>query len=401
MLRSRRSAYLLFHVHDELYLDVEAMLRGDARVAAEPQLFALSILRGEEVPVTRRELAAALEFPADDWTDVGPEQAEEVEALARKGLLVVEGSGDPGLDELRRREESLAANEWNLYAAAYHFMTRWRGVDVTADTGSEDEGDRVVPEISAAMIERFVERYGPPPDTFHERAASRDALQLPLGDRDGGLYATLLGRRTTRAFEPGAVVELDEFATVMRYVFGCHGTAPFVGEQFGIKRTSPSGGGLHPVEAYPLVSGVQGVEPGLYHYRVRDHALELVRPFPADEASAAATRFVSGQFYLGPAQVSVILTARYYRNFWKYRRHQKAYAAILMDAAHLSQTLYLVAADLGLGAYATCAINSAEIDDLLGLDPTSEGAIAVVGFGKRAPGRSPREPRFRAYRPPR
>jgi putative peptide maturation dehydrogenase len=251
------------------------------------------------------------------------------------------------------------------------------------------------------MMEGFVERYGPPPETFHELGTSHDALQLPPGDRDGGLYATLLERKTTRGFEPGALIELDDFAAVMRYVFGCHGTAPFVGEHFGIKRTSPSGGGLHPVEAYPLISGVRGVEPGLYHYRVRDHALELVRAFDADDASATATRFVSGQYYLGPAQVSVILTARYYRNFWKYRRHQRAYAAILMDAAHLSQTLYLVATELGLGAYTTCAINSAEIDDVLGLDPTGEGAIAVVGFGRRATAPSRWEPRFSAHAPPR
>ena len=60
-------------------------------------------------------------------------------------------------------------------------------------------------------------------------------------------------------------------------------------------------------------------------------------------------------------------------------------------ASTISQTLYLVAAELGLGASVTCAVNSAAIDDVLDLDSTSEGTIAVVGLGLRVDGRSPRE----------
>jgi SagB-type dehydrogenase family enzyme len=97
--------------------------------------------------------------------------------------------------------------------------------------------------------------------------------------------------------------------------------------------------------------------------------------------------------------VSVILTARFPRSHWKYRRHQKAYATILMDAAHLSQTLYLVAADLGLGAYVTAAINSVQVDERLGIDGIEEGAIAICGFGHRVPGRHKLEPRFEPYVP--
>jgi putative peptide maturation dehydrogenase len=392
MLRARRSAFVLFHLRDEHLLDLDAMLRGVVHTEAEPRLQALSILRGEEVALEPGEFQTLSTFPAGEWVDVEGERAAEVEALARKGLVVVDRSPDVELEGLRRREESLASNEWNLYAAAYHFMTRWRDVDVTADGEA--------PEISAAMIERYVELYGPPPAAFHE-LSSGPALELPLGDRDGDLYSALLARRTTRAFSADAHVELEDFASVMRFVFGCHGWAPFIGEHIGIKRTSPSGGGLHAVEAYPLVSRVRGIEPGLYHYRTRDHALELVRPIDASAAVDLATRFVSGQSYLGSAAVSVVLTARWYRSFWKYRRHQKAYASLLMDAAHLSQTLYLVAAELGLGAYVTCAVNSAAIDDVLDLDPASEGTIAVVGFGPRAEGRSPREPDFRPYPLPR
>ena len=80
----------------------------------------------------------------------------------------------------------------------------------------------------------------------------------------------------------------------------------------------------------------------------------------------------------------VVLAARFGRCFWKYRQHPKAYRAVTMDAGHLSQTLYLAATDLGLGAFVTCAINEVDIERELALDPLGEAALAVCGFGWRA-----------------
>ena len=104
-------------------------------------------------------------------------------------------------------------------------------------------------------------------------------------------------------------------------------------------------------------------------------------PLALDEARAAATAFVCGQTYFGDAHVQVVLTARFDRAFWKYRNHRKALTALLMDAAHLSQTLYLVATELGLGAFVTAAINNTDIEERFGLDGYREGVLAVCGFG--------------------
>jgi hypothetical protein len=70
-----------------------------------------------------------------------------------------------------------------------------------------------------------------------------------------------------------------------------------------------------------------------------------------------------------------------------------------MDAAHLSQTLYLVAAELGLGAYFTLGINGRDIERRLRLDGVERGAIAVCGCGLRSPHRSPLEPKFTQWPP--
>ena len=109
------------------------------------------------------------------------------------------------------------------------------------------------------------------------------------------------------------------------------------------------------------------------------HALARLREL--DDAAAVAQQLACGQEFAGETHVSFILTARFDRCFWKYRRTDKGYGALLMEAGHLSQTLYLLAAALGLGAWVTLAINSVEIEDLLELDGVDEGALAMLGCG--------------------
>ena len=165
-----------------------------------------------------------------------------------------------------------------------------------------------------------------------------------------------------------------------------------------LKRTSPSAGGLHPIEAFPLLANVAGVEPGIYHYDAERHALALLEPLEREAATSLATQFVGGQTYFGSAHALLLLVARFVRSNWKYRRHQKAYASVLLDAGHLSQTLYLVATDRGLGAFVTDVINNAEIDERLGLDGIDEGVVAACGLGVPA-GLSPFDPVFRPFSP--
>jgi putative peptide maturation dehydrogenase len=201
----------------------------------------------------------------------------------------------------------------------------------------------------------------------------------------------LTARRTTRAFATGEPITVAELDAVLRYVFGCHGRGSTVPGVVCVKRTSPSGGGLHPIDAYPVVTAVDGIAPGVYHYDAGAHALSPVQRLPAADARQLATEFMAGQSYFGAAAVSIVLSARFDRNHWKYRRHPNAYAGILVDAGALIQTLYLVCTELGLGAFTTIALNGPEIERRLGLDGIHEGAIAIAGCGRRDDAGSPLE----------
>jgi hypothetical protein len=46
----------------------------------------------------------------------------------------------------------------------------------------------------------------------------------------------------------------------------------------GYRRTSPSGGGLHPSEPYLVAMRVNGLEPGIYHYSSAGRHLTAVGP---------------------------------------------------------------------------------------------------------------------------
>ena len=93
-----------------------------------------------------------------------------------------------------------------------------------------------------------------------------------------------------------------------------------------------------------------------------------------------------------------MLTARFARSFWKYRRHAKILRAILLEAGHLSQTFYLLCTQLGLGPYVTAAIDDAELERALDLDPLFEAPLAVCGCG-RAPTRAQRSPLDPEFQP--
>jgi nitroreductase len=129
----------------------------------------------------------------------------------------------------------------------------------------------------------------------------------------------------------------------------------------------------------------------------RADLLELIEELSQGEGADLANEFTAGQLYPRRASVLFIMTARFFRNHWKYRKNPKTYGVILMDAAHLSQSLYLVAADLGLGAFVTAAINSVNIESRLGLDGCRESPIAICGAGIPADDRF--DPEFHPYTP--
>jgi putative peptide maturation dehydrogenase len=392
--RVRRTEHAFFTLEDDYDLDPVALLRGIVPTRRDQaRIVALAASTGERHTIDQRDWEVLVSTPVDAWVEEDRFDRGVVHGLLEKGLLVSD-SDDGRLADLRERDEALTATAWHPDAALYHFATQWSGVDIR----NGDGGDAELAAQTAAAVRDLVAEHGPPP-TELPHMGSTESVSLPGRVRTEPFFRTLVARRTTRVFDLERAMPLDDFDAVLRYVFGCHGYASRVDGVVCVKRTSPSGGGLHPITAYPIVTNVEGVAPGVYHYNAGDHSLDLLSALSAEEARELAGTFMCGQDYFGAAHASFVLAARFYRNHWKYRRHPRAYAAMLMDAGHLSQTLYLVAAELGLGAFVTVGINGKDIETRIGLDGVEAGVLAVCGCGPRSQRSSPLEPRFTAERP--
>lgn len=198
--------------------------------------------------------------------------------------------------------------------------------------------------------------------------------------------STLRARHTARNFDPDHGVSYADMAALLGQVFGARTALELAPTAIALKKSSPSGGGLHPVQAFVLARRVDGVQPGLYHYHPLDHALEPLAEHDDAALRELALRAMAGQTWFAAAPLLVLMVARFGRNFWKYRNHAKAWRVVLLDAGHLSQTWQLLATERGLGTFVTAAINEHDLAQAFGFDPMREGPLLVVGAGHAVPG---------------
>jgi len=370
----RRPHVLLVERRDAPAFSLASLLAGGDGVVRESRWLALAPHLDAEVEVSLAELAVLEAVPAEGSVaeaELGARfGAGTVARLLAEGLLLGEGEAHAAA---RARDQRLRETAWWAPAAVVQGFGRWDGVDVSGEEARR--GPRTLAGLIAAN--------GPPPPAAASLCEAHERLPLPP-PAISALDELLGARATCRNFDPDATLPARDLATLLQRVFGAQGSEePEPGVPM-LKKHSPSGGGLHPVEAYLLLQRVEGVEPGLYHYHATAHALEPLRTLSREAAATHARELVAGQDWFANAPALVLMAARFQRNFWKYRQHPKSWKVVQLDAGHLSQTWQLSATELGHGAFITAAINDRCAERLFGLDGLAEGAIAVCGAGPRA-----------------
>ncbi len=371
-MQVRRCAVVHVEPRERLDFDLGRLVAGGTGVDTVREWIALAAHLDAEILLDGEELGALGALSPEQWTDLDDLAATlpraVLQSLIAKGLLI---SADGGMSAVRDSDEQVRASHWRGLSATLHRHTRWQGIDtLEAERRFVNETDRP-----------FLDRLGPPEAPVRERVEPdrRIALGKPA---DSALEALIRQRVTCRNWDVARPLPAGDFANTLYRTFA----ARAVSDEPGItvmKRAVPSAGGLHPTEAYLLVQNVEGIKPGLYHYHPIDHALEPLGELAPEDSQALALRIVAGQRHFMNAHVVIVLASRFRRTFWKYRNHAKAYRAVILDAGHLSQTLYLAAAERGLAAFITAAVNERDIEEIFGLEPMLEGVLAVSGFGWR------------------
>lgn len=251
--------------------------------------------------------------------------------------------------------------EW-IPAAAYFHMT------------TKDAYDAEITREEIQHIERLMERRAP--SLAREQESRGKLIELKSRSSNSEFPQVLRQRRTWREFSTRKVSEA-EFATLLDLSFGVQqwDRVPKLGKL--AQKTSPSGGSLHPLEAYLMVRKVEGISPGIYHYDAIGKGLKKVR---LGVTAKELQKYLAGQWWFRDAAFVVCLTAVFARTQWKYD-YARAYRAILIEAGHLSQTFCLTATWLGLAPFCTIAMADTEIENALNIDGISESVIYTMGAG--------------------
>lgn len=369
-MRLRRCAAVVIEPTEVISMDLPGLLTGGDPVQRSQLLKAFAAHLDSEIEVDHQEVAALTSLSRDMFTQVDSNRTNgALESLWRKRLAIA----DTDEDAAARADDAVRETHWRTLPAVSHRHARWSGVS-TADTD---------PNSYARSLSGLVERLGPPPEASPQRGDPERRTFLPQGP-SSAITELLRRRATCRNFDQSRPLALASAASLLQGVFGAQASVPVADAAEVLKKLSPSGGGLHPTEAYVIALDVEGLAPGFWHYRSKDHALDPVRLMPADELRAFALKALAGQHWFADAPMLVVHACRFGRSFWKYRQHAKAYRAVILDVGHLSQTAYMLATELGLGAFVTAAINEPDLEQALGLDPMVEGPLAISGFGYRA-----------------
>ena len=146
-------------------------------------------------------------------------------------------------------------------------------------------------------------------------------------------------------------------------------------------RPYPSAGAAYELELYLAVNLCEGLARGFYHYDAGAHVLAPIG-VPANELEALLAEAEDAMGAPAAPQILITIAARFGRISWKYS--SIAYALILKDVGVLTQTLYLMATDMGLGG---CAIGITNIDlfaKMTGVEFHVEGPVGQFAIGRGA-----------------
>jgi SagB-type dehydrogenase family enzyme len=239
-------------------------------------------------------------------------------------------------------------------------------------------------ESTAAYVQASEDQFSDPEYSLRVR---RDGPRIPLPSPDVerlravSLWDSLKARKSSRTFD-GTPVSLVEISTLLHATFGeVHGPWTHLTEhglrELGIRRTSPSGGGIHPSQAYLIAMQIEGLEPGIYFYNGDVNDLTLIKTI---DLSASLPSYLGGQPFVSGAAAGVFVTSVLHR-VWKKYPNSRAYRIPLLDIGHLSQTFHLVAAALGLRSWLTAAFDDEQISALLKIADYTENPFLFLAVG--------------------
>jgi SagB-type dehydrogenase family enzyme len=231
-------------------------------------------------------------------------------------------------------------------------------------------GERIAQFQAGGLLKKLTESYKSYP-ALPQVALPRASLSLECS-----LQEVIVGRRSKRRFDPERPVTQQALANILQLSYGITGKHELSPGTSQYLRAVPSAGGLYPLELYLMVQRVEGLPPGLYHYRVAHHALEQL------EAGDQTARLLRSEEEWGmSAQVAfnLVIAAVFSRTTVKYR--DRGYRFALLEAGAVSAHATLVGECQNIGSCLMGGFVDDELNQVFGLDGISEAVVLPISFG--------------------
>ena len=187
-----------------------------------------------------------------------------------------------------------------------------------------------------------------------------------------------LARVTARPGE--GTVDLPRLAQLLFFAAGLTRKKVYPGGEEHHFRAAASTGALYEVEAYVVAGPLPDLESGVYHFCPGDFTLRRLR---AGDYRGVLADAASDPERVRGAPATLVLSAIYWRNAWKYRA--RAFRHFFWDSGTLLANLLATAAAADLACRVLLGFADASVNALLGLDVAREASLALAPLGQGAP----------------
>jgi len=213
------------------------------------------------------------------------------------------------------------------------------------------------------------------PDTNRTKIYSENHVRInfPLPFNN-----TLTELRDSVSAKQDTTLNIDDLALISAFGFAKTTEAPIPWNGVPLmRRTSPSGGSRHPTEGYLIACNIKGLENGIYHIQSSPFCFVALETKCSINPSKLFPEFYHNNSLPEPAAI-IILTSIFERNMFRYRE-PRTFRTIHMDAGHIIGTIELITGHLNINTCTSHLFDEKGIEELIGIDGLSEGAITTIG----------------------
>ena len=203
-----------------------------------------------------------------------------------------------------------------------------------------------------------------------------DRIRLQAGKPASiSLHDAMTQRRTLREFSEKPL-STGHISSLLLETNGVTGVQKIPGKKQLNLRSTPSAGGLYPIEMYLFVNRATDVRRGLHHFDPHSGELALLKPdYDTDELSFCCCQQVQAT----TASLVLVFTAVFQRTLQKYG--DRGYRYALLDIGHAAQNLLLSCTAQGLACMTSGGFFDDALNSLIGVDGVDESAMYIAFIG--------------------